>query len=88
MKNFIQKYWTPTAGAISSLSFKGISDINTYPELADTAEQVTRQALKNPQPELITYLWIGMLGGLGGLLIKIIWGCIKRFFPKLNNIDK
>jgi len=88
MRDFIQKYWTPTAGAISSLSFKGITDITANPEITDTAEQVTQQALKNQQPELITYLWIGMLGGLGGLLIKILWSCLKRWFPKLKNLDK
>ena len=88
MKDFFQRSWTPITGAVSSISFKGITDITANPEITDTAGQVARQALNNPQPELITYLWIGMLGGLGGLLIKILWGCLKRWFPKLKNIDK
>jgi hypothetical protein len=88
MKDFFQRFWTIITGAVSSLSFKGINDIASFPEISDTAEQVTRHALKDPQAELITYLWIGMLGALGGLFIKILWGCLKRFFPKLKNIDK
>jgi hypothetical protein len=88
MKDFFNRFWTPIAGAISSLSFKGINDINSFPEFTDTAEQVARHALKSPQPELITYLWIGVLGGLGGLLVKIAWGCIKKIFPKLKGLDK
>ena len=87
MKDFLQRCWTPVTGAISSLSFKGISDITT-PELANTVDQVTRHAAINSEPRLITYLWIGMLGAMGGLFIKILWSCFKRWFPKLKNIDK
>lgn len=85
MKDFIQKYWTPTAGALSSLSFKGIADISQSPIAEEAARQI---AFQQTQPMLITYLWIGVLGGLGGLLVKIAWGVCKKIFPKLKNIDK
>jgi hypothetical protein len=84
MKDFIQRYWTPTAGAISSLSFKGIADISQSP----VAEEAVKQIAMQPQPALITSLWIGILGGLGGLAVKIAWGVCKKIFPKLKNIDK
>jgi len=88
MEKFFQRFWTPLTGALSSLSFKGIIDVAANSnDIVSAAGQVAEEAAKH-EPELITYLYIGMLGGLGGLLIKISWGCIKRVFPKLKNIDK
>ena len=84
MKDFIQRYWTPTAGAISSMGFKGIEDISQNPMAEELAQNIAVQ----PQPILITYLWIGVLGGLGGLLVKIAWGICKKIFPKLKNIEE
>jgi hypothetical protein len=83
MKDFIQRCWTPIAGAISSISWKGISDISQSPEVTDLAEK----AISN-QPTLINYFLIGIVGALGGLLVKLAWGVCKKVFPKLKTIDK
>jgi len=84
MKDFLQRFWTSITGAISSLGFKGISDISQSPAAEDTARQLAEQT----QPTFFTYLWIGILGGLGGLLVKIVWGICKKIFPRLKEIDK
>jgi hypothetical protein len=83
MKDFFRRYWTPAWGAVSSLSFKGISDISQSPEVAEIAEQSLSH-----QPKLMSYFLIGVAGALGGLLVKIAWGVCKKVFPKLKNIDK
>lgn len=83
MRDFIQRYWTPTAGAISSVSWKSITDLSQSPEIAEIAEQ----SLKH-EPTLLGYFLIGVVGALGGLLVKVAWGMCKKFFPKLNGIDK
>lgn len=83
MKDFIQRHWPPTAGAISSISWKGITDLSQSPELTEIAEQSLSH-----QPTLMTYFLIGVVGALGGLLVKIAWGVCKKVFPKLKTIDK
>jgi hypothetical protein len=83
MKDLIQRYWTPTAGAISSISWKGITDLSQSPEVAKLAEHSL-----NNQPTLMSYFLIGVVGALGGLLVKVAWGLCKKFFPKIKNIDK
>lgn len=83
MKDFLQRYLTSISGALSSLSFKGITEITQTP-----TDEVIQQLTAQHHPEMLTYLWIGFLGGLGGLLVKISWGLFKKMFPKLNNIDK
>lgn len=83
MKDFVQRYWTPTAGAISSISWKGINDISQSPEVAEIAEKAI-----SSQPTLMNYFLIGIVGALGGLLVKLAWGLCKKLFPKLHGIDK
>jgi len=83
MNDFFQRYWTPTAGAISSISWKGITDISQSPEVAELAEKSLSH-----QPALMTYFLIGVVGALGGLMVKVAWGICKKFFPKLHGIDK
>lgn len=83
MKNFFERYWTPTAGAISSLSFKGVNDLAQTPEAAEIAEQAVRH-----EPTLMSYFIIGIVGALGGLFVKVAWGIFKKIFPKLHGIDK
>lgn len=83
MRDFIQRYWTPTAGAISSISWKGINDISQSPEVANLAEQSVMH-----EPTLMNYFLIGIVGALGGLLVKLAWGMCKKIFPKLHGIDK
>lgn len=34
------------------------------------------------------YLLVGIVGALGGLLVKIAWGTLKRKYPTLKNLDK
>ena len=83
MKDFIQRHWPPTAGAISSISWKGITDLSQSPEVANLAEQAVKH-----EPTLMSYFLIGVVGALGGLLVKIAWGVCKKVFPKLKTIDK
>ena len=84
MKDFIQRAWTPIAGAVTSLSFKAGADISQKtPEIIDSIQQAQHQG-----PELINYFYIGILGAIGGLLVKILWGLVKSIFPKLKILDK
>ena len=69
-------------GFFTSVGFEGISKMN------HEAMQTTREIMAQNQEPLMRYFWIGILGVLGGLVIKILWGCMKRAFPKLKNIDK
>jgi hypothetical protein len=92
IKEFIDRTWMVFTGMFSSLGIKGFSDILSDSTIVDTANKVTEKAIQHQlvgdMPPLITYFWIGVLGALGGLLIKILWGCLKKWFPKLKNIDK
>ena len=89
MKELIQRIWMPVLGTISTLSFKQINDKTILsPDIADTAQQVTNHSVNEPHSSLMIYFWIGMLGAAGGLVLKIIWCLIKKWFPKLKNIDK
>ena len=81
MKDFARKFWAPGTGAAASLSFKGISELTTT-EALDTADQVLRH-----QPALIDYFFIGIVGALGGLLVKLCWGILKQYFPKLKKLE-
>ena len=38
--------------------------------------------------ELFQYFLIGVVGTLAGLIVRILWGIIKRKFPSLHEIDK
>ena len=86
MKNFLQGIWMPALGTFSSLGFKTISDKTLSSDIIDTAADIVNIA--NPDKTLFQYFLIGVVGAAGGLALKIIWGCIKKFFPKLKNIDK
>lgn len=81
MRDIARKIWAPGAGAAASLSFKGISELTT-PEALDTADQVFHH-----QPALIDYFFIGIVGALGGLLVKLCWGMLKQYFPKLKKLE-
>jgi hypothetical protein len=88
MKDFIKNIWMPLVGSISSLSFKKISDEVIYsPDVIDTAARIAKYA-ESENKSLLQYFLIGVVGAAGGLVLKITWGCIKRWFPKLKNIDK
>lgn len=73
----MKKYYEPVLGFISSVGFKGVNDL-----------QYTATSGINISPDLVKYFWIGVLGALGGLLVKVVWGCLKLWFPKLGKIDK
>lgn len=72
----MKRYSEPIVGFISSVGCKGVNDL----------QHVTSGV--NIPPDLVKYFWIGVLGALGGLLVKIIWGCLKLWFPRLSKIDK
>lgn len=88
IKDLIERFWTPVLGAMSSVSVKGIVDLSANPDVSETADWVARKAVTDPQHHLITYLWIGMLGALGGLIVKVLWGLCKKRWPKLKNLEK
>jgi hypothetical protein len=89
MKELIQRIWMPVLGIISTLGFKQINDKTILsPDIAETVQHVTNYAVNEGHSSLLVYFWIGMLGAAGGLVLKIIWSLIKKWFPKLKNIDK
>ena len=66
----------PLTGFIASVTVKGGADISTIVE-------PIQQHL-----HLMDYFWVGVLGSIGGLLVKLIWSYLKRRFPNLKNIDQ
>jgi hypothetical protein len=89
MKELFQRIWMPILGTISTLGFKQINDKTILsPDIAESAQQATNYSITEPHSSLLIYFWIGMLGAAGGLVLKIIWWLIKKWFPKLKNIDK
>ncbi len=89
MKELIQRIWMPILGTKSTLGFKQINDKTILsPDIAESAQQVTNHAINELHSSILIYFWIGMLGAGGELLLKIIWWLIKKWFPKLKNIDK
>lgn len=85
MKQFIERSWMPFAGGGTALSFKGISELTTQtPKIMDTTQQLIAVTTHEP---MIRYFWIGVLGAVGGLLVKIIWMCIKRWVPFFKKLD-
>jgi hypothetical protein len=71
----MKKYFEPFLGCISSIGVKGANDIQ---------EAV---AGINVSPDVMKYFIIGALGALGGLIVKILWGCLKLWIPGLRKID-
>ena len=91
MKEFIERYWTMIVGFFSSVSAKGINDISVsskeaVQEVAQVTEVVSRFII--PPEEVLRYFVYGLVGALAGLLIRIVWGVLKRKFPLLNGIDR
>lgn len=82
MLHTIKKIWLPVLGSGTSLTMSGVENINIDPPQILAATQLL---INNP---IIYYFLIGLAGAAGGLTLKIVWGIIKRFFPKLKNIDK
>ena len=83
----IRKNWLPILGGGSSVSFKGIQDLTSNPDVIETAKTATETIASVPEHGVFWYLLIGAAGAAGGLLIKIFWGCAKAFFPVLKKID-
>lgn len=77
----MKQFREPATGFLTSVSVKGVQDLTEATDKLITA---------GPSPEhtIMVYFLIGIAGALGGLLVKISWGIIKRKFPKLQNIDK
>lgn len=67
----MKRIFEPVVGCFSSVGVAGAKDI---------AEGINN-------PDVMVYFWIGVLGALGGLLVKLIWGCMKLWFPTLRKID-
>ena len=85
MIQIIKHFWLPVAGSGTALSFKGISEISTQtPEIMDATQQIIAATTTEP---MIRYFWIGVLGAVGGLLVKIIWMCLKRWIPFIKKLE-
>ncbi|WP_297095626.1 hypothetical protein [uncultured Draconibacterium sp.] len=89
MKEFLQKFWLMIAGFFSSIFYQGVNDLhaqgtNAQEMAVKAAEQF---ASASPEHTMLWYFMIGVVGAVGGLLVKIIWACLKRLFPKLKTID-
>lgn len=66
----------PLTGMVTSVGYQGAADVT------DVINQVSSTV------DFGKYFLIGVAGAVGGLLVKIIWGLIKKMVPSLNNIDK
>ena len=85
MKKILSDIWMPVAGGSSAISFKGITDLSIQtPEIMDATQQLIAVTTTEP---LIRYFWIGVIGAIGGLLVKVIWICLKRWIPFLNKLE-
>jgi hypothetical protein len=82
MRNLIDRFWLPISGSVTSISFKGI-------ENAASMDTPLLQVQLFQEHSLWYYLLIGVMGALGGLMVKIAWSCLKRSFPRyLKNLDQ
>ena len=88
--NFIEKkemklldrIWLPITGSLTSIGFKGI-------ETSTNLEVPILQIPVVQDHSLWYYLLVGMFGALGGLMVKVIWSALKRWFPKqLKHLDQ
>lgn len=66
----------PFTGFIASITVKGGSD------LMAVVEPIQHHTT------IMDYFWIGVVGALGGLAVKILWSYLKKRFPNLKNIDQ
>lgn len=82
MIDLIKKFWLPVAGFFTSITVSATEQTQTQ-----ICNIMKTENLINTNP-LTYYFLIGLAGAAGGLVIKIIWGMLKRKFPKLKNIDK
>mgnify|MGYP006995619332 CR=1 FL=1 len=76
----IQRPGSLLLGAGSTISYKGLSNIQINHDLIDPT-----QIILHHDP-MWHYLIIGVLGALGGLIFKIVWHLLKRKYPKLKNL--
>lgn len=81
MASLIKKIWLPVTGSVSSLTLSATEAAANSPQIL----QVKSLISSNP---LIDYFLIGVAGALGGLVVKVVWGLIKKTFPKIKDIDK
>ena len=81
MSDMIKKVWLLFAGAGTSITVSASKITGNIHLFFNTADMLQNHPF-------LYYFLIGLAGAAGGLVIKIVWGCIKRMFPKLKNIDK
>ena len=82
MRNLIDRLWLPLSGSVTSIGFKGIETVKSFeaPILSVPVIQ---------EHSLFYYLLVGAFGAIGGLLVKIAWCRLKKWFPRLlKDIDK
>ncbi len=83
MKKLIAEIWMPVAGGSTALSFKGISELSLQtPDIMDASQQLIAVSTADP---LFRYFVIGVIGALGGLLVKVLWICATRWIPFLKD---
>ena len=85
MKKLLSEIWMPVAGGSTAISFKGISELSIQtPDILDASQELI--AITTTEP-LFRYFLIGVIGALGGLLVKILWLCMKNWIPFFKNSE-
>ena len=82
MKEFFSRTWLSFVGAGSTLSFKSISAQIKPGDIMEHTEIIYQT--HSPMWE---YFVIGILGALGGLIVRLLWCGVKQQFPKLKKLD-
>jgi len=82
MKEFFSRTWLSFVGAGSTLSFKSISAQINPGDIMEHTEIIYQT--HSPMWE---YFVIGILGALGGLIVRLLWCGVKQQFPKLKKLD-
>ena len=82
MKEFFSRTWLSFVGAGSTLSFKSISAQINPGDIMEHTEIIYQT--HSPMWE---YFVIGILGALGGLIVRLLWCWIKIKYPKLKKLD-
>lgn len=66
----------PLTGFVASITVKGSGDLASMVEPLQS------------NPHIMDYFWVGVLGALGGLFVKVLWSLLKKRFQILKNIDQ
>lgn len=89
--DLFKRGWLVITGVLSSWTVKGISDLKQDTSIMDATEMAIDAThdliMTTSDHTLLWYGAVGAVGALGGLLIRVLWGCLKMWFPSLQKID-